>query len=175
MRQQRETEYSAHVKRLNLIRSLWHINTRINPITLFGVHVNTTFGFDNQNEFIRMEAKSVHVNIATVKAQKSIKKHRQNSPSMFYTFLGLDSVNCLAVNGTVTSLSVFITGRFFITVTVRSHRRRRERQNSLWPPCQRRCRKIRWRSDDRTLGLVFKGAEKETSMLILCRLITSRV
>ncbi len=61
------------------------------------------------------------------------------------------------------------------TLTVRSHRRRRERQNSLWPPCQRRSRKIRWRSDDRTLGLVFKGAEKETSMLILCRLITSRV
>ncbi len=29
--------------------------------------------------------------------------------------------------------------------------------------------------DDRTLGLVFKGAEKETSMLILSRLITSRV
>ncbi len=59
--------------------------------------------------------------------------------------------------------------------TVRSHRRRRERQNSLWPPCQRRCRKIRWRSDDRTLGLVFKGAEKETSIFILCRLTTSRI
>ncbi len=27
---------------------------------------------------------------------------------VFYTFLGLDSVNCLAVNGTVTSLPVFI-------------------------------------------------------------------
>ncbi len=26
--------------------------------------------------------------------------------------------------------------------TVRSHRRRRERQISLWPPCQRRCRTI---------------------------------
>ncbi len=56
----------AHVKRLNPIRSLWHINDHINPITLFGIHVNTTFGFDNQNEFIRMEAKSVHVNVATV-------------------------------------------------------------------------------------------------------------
>ncbi len=55
----------AHVKRLNPIRSLWHINDHINPITLFGVHVNTTFGFDNQNEFIRMEAKSVHVNVAS--------------------------------------------------------------------------------------------------------------
>ncbi len=41
-----------------------YINDHINPITLFGVHVNTTFGFDNQNEFIRMEAKSVHVNVA---------------------------------------------------------------------------------------------------------------
>ncbi len=55
----------AHAKRLNPIRSLWHINAHINPITLFGVHVNTTFGFYNQNEFIRMEAKSVHVNVAT--------------------------------------------------------------------------------------------------------------
>ncbi len=27
-------------------------------------HVNTTFGFDNRNEFNRMEAKSVHVNVA---------------------------------------------------------------------------------------------------------------
>ncbi len=27
---------------------------------------------------------------------------------VFHTFLGLDSVNCLAVNGTVTSLLVFI-------------------------------------------------------------------
>ncbi len=27
---------------------------------------------------------------------------------VFHTFLGLDSVNCLAVNGTVTSLPVFI-------------------------------------------------------------------
>ncbi len=56
----------AHVKRLNLIRSLGHINDHINPITLFSVHVNTTFGFVNQNEFIPMEAKSVHVNVATV-------------------------------------------------------------------------------------------------------------
>ncbi len=55
----------AHVKRLIPIRGLWHINDHINPITLFGVHVNTTFGFDNQNEFIRMEAKSVHANVAT--------------------------------------------------------------------------------------------------------------
>ncbi len=55
----------AHVKRLNPIRSLWHINTHINPITLFSVHVNTTFGFVSQNEFIRMEAKSVHVNVAS--------------------------------------------------------------------------------------------------------------
>ncbi len=30
------------------------------------------------------------------------------SDNVFYTFLGLDSVNCLAVNGTVTSLPVFI-------------------------------------------------------------------
>ncbi len=30
------------------------------------------------------------------------------SDDVFYTFLGLDSVNCLAVNGTVTNLSVFI-------------------------------------------------------------------
>ncbi len=54
-----------HVKRLNPIRSLGHINDHINPITLFSVHVNTTFGFVNQNEFIPMEAKSVHVNVAT--------------------------------------------------------------------------------------------------------------
>ncbi len=30
------------------------------------------------------------------------------SDDVFQTFLGLDSVNCLAVNGTVTSLPVFI-------------------------------------------------------------------
>ncbi len=30
------------------------------------------------------------------------------SDDVFHTFLGLDSVNCLAVNGTVTSLPVFI-------------------------------------------------------------------
>ncbi len=32
----------------------------------------------------------------------------ENSDDVFYTFLGLDSVNCLAVNGTVTNLPVFI-------------------------------------------------------------------
>ncbi len=64
----------AHVKRLNPIRSLWHINDHINPITLFSVHVNTTFGFDNRNEFIRMEAKSVHVNVAI----ESVSKQQEN-------------------------------------------------------------------------------------------------
>ncbi len=55
---------NEHVKRLNPIRSLGHINDHINPITLFSVHVNNTFRFVNQNEFIPMEAKSVHVNVA---------------------------------------------------------------------------------------------------------------
>ncbi len=67
----------AHVKRLNPIRSLGHINAHINPITLFGVHVNTTFGFDNQNELIRMEAKSVHVNVATDTL------HKEGKPQTF--------------------------------------------------------------------------------------------
>ncbi len=58
-----------NVKRLNPIRSLGHINDHINPITLFSIHVNTTFGFDNQNELIPMEAKNVHVNVASVKMQ----------------------------------------------------------------------------------------------------------
>ncbi len=53
-----------HVKRLNPIRSLGHINAHINPITLFSVHVNTTFGFVNHNELIPMEPKGVHVNVA---------------------------------------------------------------------------------------------------------------
>ncbi len=67
MRQQQETEYSCGVRMSkDYIRSeACDINAHINPITLFGVHVNTTFGFDNQNEFIRMEAKIVHVNVAT--------------------------------------------------------------------------------------------------------------
>ncbi len=39
-------------------------HAHINPITVFSVHVNTTFGFINQNEFIPIEAKSVHVSIA---------------------------------------------------------------------------------------------------------------
>ncbi len=47
------------------------------------------------------------------------------------------------------------------SLTVRSHRRRRERQNSLWPPCQRRCRKTRWRSDDRTLVLYLKEPKRK--------------
>ncbi len=34
------------------------------------------------------------------------------SDDVFHTFLGLDSVNCLAVNGTVTSLPVFIQNIF---------------------------------------------------------------
>ncbi len=51
-------------------------------------------------------------------------------------------------------------------VTVRSHRRRRERQNSLWPPCQRRCRKIRWRSDSLTLvdAPLSPGARRRLSL-----------
>ncbi len=69
MRQQRETLNIHAVCACQKIKSdqkLVTYNAHINPITLFGVHVNTTFGFDNQNEFIRMEAKSVHVNVATV-------------------------------------------------------------------------------------------------------------
>lgn len=31
--------------------SLWHINTHINPITLFSIHINSTLGFVNQNDF----------------------------------------------------------------------------------------------------------------------------
>jgi len=38
-------------------------------ITLFRVHVNTTFRFINRNELTLIETKVVHVNIATVKAQ----------------------------------------------------------------------------------------------------------
>ncbi len=60
-------------------------------------------------------------------------------------------------------------------INVCSHRYRQGRKNSLLPPCQRRCRKIRRRSDDRALDLVFKGAEKETIMLNLCRLTIRRV
>ncbi len=48
-----------------------------------------------------------------------------------------------------------------LRLTVRSHRRRRERQNWLWSPCQRRCRKIRWRSDDRTLVLYLKEPKRK--------------
>ncbi len=40
---------------------------------------------------------------------------------------------------------------YSLTITVRSHRRRRERQNSPWPPCQQCCRKIRGRSAALTL------------------------
>ncbi len=36
------------------------------------VHVNTTFGFVNQNELIPMEAKSVHVNVASVSAMDAL-------------------------------------------------------------------------------------------------------
>lgn len=69
----------AHVKILNLIRSLWHINVNINPITLFSVDVNTMFGFINRNEFIQIETKRVHVNVAIVISitEMSFRFHRQ--------------------------------------------------------------------------------------------------
>ncbi len=55
----------AHVRKKSIpIWSLWHINAHINPITLFSVHVNTTFKFINRNEFRPIEPQIVHVNVA---------------------------------------------------------------------------------------------------------------
>ncbi len=57
-------------------------------------------------------------------------------------------------------------------LTVHSHRLRREHQNSPWP---QRYRKIRGCSDVDQMLVIFKGAAKQTSLLILCRLTSSRV
>ncbi len=54
-------------KKKNPIWKLWHINAHINPITLFSIHVNTTFRFINRNEFSPIEPKIVHVNVANEK------------------------------------------------------------------------------------------------------------
>ncbi len=49
-----------------------------------------------------------------------------------------------------------------LCLSVRSHRRWRERQNAPWPPCQQLCRKIRGRSDvDRILVLYLKGPQSK--------------
>ncbi len=58
---------NAHVKKKNSDWKLWHINAHINPITLFSIHVNTTFRFINRNEFSPIEPKIVHVNVTNEK------------------------------------------------------------------------------------------------------------
>ncbi len=47
------------------IWNLWHVNAHINTITLFSVHVNTTFRFINRNEFSPIEPQVVHTNVAS--------------------------------------------------------------------------------------------------------------
>ncbi len=44
---------------------LFLCSARINPITLFSVHVNTTFRFITRNEFSPIEPTIVHANVAT--------------------------------------------------------------------------------------------------------------
>ncbi len=67
------------------------INAHINPITLFSVHVNTTFRFVHWNKFNPIETKNVHVNIANERGCSKMMKH---------------SVSCSRVNETC-SASVY--------------------------------------------------------------------
>ncbi len=64
-----------------------------------------------------------------------------------------------------------------VSMTVRSHHRRRERQDSPWPPCQQRCRKIRGRSAALTyivlLVLYLKGPQSKQACWS-CAQLTSR-
>ncbi len=72
---------------------MWHINTHINPITLYNVHVNTTFRFDNPNEFIQMEAKRVHVNVATERMNKFMNEQKKSTKEI--ELKTTESVNCI--------------------------------------------------------------------------------
>ncbi len=55
----------AHVKKMFYSNLKLVTNAHINPITLFSVHVNTTFRFINRNEFSQIEPQTVHVNVAS--------------------------------------------------------------------------------------------------------------
>ncbi len=49
------------------LATMSHINAHVNLITLFSVHVNTTFRFINRNKFSPIEPQIGHVNVATIR------------------------------------------------------------------------------------------------------------